>query len=308
MTRCETTIFAPRTTAEHRQCLSVLLDQPGMSRAQLDSRVDTLVGYAQRKGLSLERCLFIRRGGEIWTACLAVDAPGRMTSVFIPSSVERLDADELIMALLARAVEDARERGTRIVQACLPPEALREADLYRQAGFTELAQLIYMDRDVTVPTAPERRGPELHFEGYTPAEHARFAEVVQGTYEDSLDCAPLNAVRDIEDILASHLGGGPFRPELWRLASAGGEPIGAVLLSSAQDRWAWEVVYLGLLPAWRGRGYGRSLLTHAIALCRAEAVPTLTLSVDATNHPALALYQGLDFLETMRRDVWITVL
>jgi ribosomal protein S18 acetylase RimI-like enzyme len=42
-------------------------------------------------------------------------------------------------------------------------------------------------------------------------------------------------------------------------------------------------------------------------LAQAEAVPVLTLSVDADNAPALALYGGFGFRETFRRDVWIRV-
>jgi len=305
MTNCETIISVPRSADEHRECLAVLLDQPDVPQAQLDARVDALVGYAERKGLSLERCLFVRREGRIWSACLAVDAPGRMTSVFLPSALDRLASEELLNALLTRTVQDARARGTRVVQACIAPEARREAELYRLAGFAYLAQLIYMDRDATAPTGVDPHRPNLRFESYTLDEHTRFAEIVQGTYEASLDCTALNAVREIDDILASHRGSGPFRPELWQSAWVGGEPIGAVLLSSPPDRWAWEVAYLGLLPAWRGRGYGRCLLAHAIALCRAQAVPTLTLSVDAGNRPALTLYRGFGFVETLRRDVWM---
>ena len=305
MTNCETIISVPQSAHEHRQCLAVLLDQPDVAQSQLDARVDALVSYAEQKGLSLERCLFVRREGRICAACLAVDAPGRMTSVFLPSAPERLAAEGVVTAILARTVQDARSRGTRVVQACIAPEARREAELYRQAGFAYLAQLIYMDRDATVPTGVDPHRPKLRYEAYTPDEHARFAGIVRGTYEASLDCTALNAVREIDDILASHRGSGPFRPELWQSAWVGGEPIGAVLLSSPPERWAWEVAYLGLLPAWRGRGYGRCLLAHAIALCRAQAVPTLTLSVDAANRPALALYRGFGFVETLRRDVWM---
>jgi len=299
------TISVPRGVRERRQCLAVLLDQPGLAAGELDARVEMLIRHADRRGLSLEHCVFVERQGRIRSACLTVDAPGRMASVFIPNSPERLRPASIMQSLLARAVEEARQRGVQVMQACILPDSGQEAAIYRRAGFRRLAQLVYMERDLAEPV-PSQAGPrDVRFEGYDRAGYEVFAEVVQGTYEGSLDCVDLNAVRDIADILASHRGTGPFRAELWRLARVGTTPIGVVLLSAQPDRWAWEVAYLGLLPAWRGRGYGRALLAHAMELCRTEAVPVLMLSVDADNTPALALYQRFGFRETFRRDVWM---
>ena len=70
-------------------------------------------------------------------------------------------------------------------------------------------------------------------------------------------------------------------------AASAGEPEAAavLLLSEIPDRDAWEVAYLGLTPAARGRGLGRAVLAHALDLARPH-VPRLELAVDVRNHPA----------------------
>jgi len=47
--------------------------------------------------------------------------------------------------------------------------------------------------------------------------------------------------------------------------------------------------------AWRGRGIGRGLLRELIQHARAEGQPALSLSVSATNAPAMRLYRSLGF-------------
>lgn len=47
--------------------------------------------------------------------------------------------------------------------------------------------------------------------------------------------------------------------------------------------------------SYQRRGVGRAMLTHAIAYAERHQLGVVSLYVDAANHPALALYQGLGF-------------
>ena len=57
-------------------------------------------------------------------------------------------------------------------------------------------------------------------------------------------------------------------------------------------------ISIGVEAAWRGRGVGRALLVALIATARADGHRALSLSVDARNAPALALYRSMGFVET----------
>jgi ribosomal protein S18 acetylase RimI-like enzyme len=80
-----------------------------------------------------------------------------------------------------------------------------------------------------------------------------------------------------------------------------------LLLSEALDRDSWEVAYLGLTPAARGRGLGRAALAHALELAR-RYVPRLELAVDARNRPACRLYRSAGFIPFDRRTVHLAIL
>ena len=68
----------------------------------------------------------------------------------------------------------------------------------------------------------------------------------------------------------------------------------------------WEVIYLGLTPAARGRGLGRKVIEHAVELA-APCVSRLELAVDVRNTPALRLYENTGFTPIDRRVVHLAV-
>jgi len=301
-------VCKPNDKSQLRKALAMLLERPELTAVDVDEHVDTLLQYAERCRLSLEHCLIDQEEGHIRSACLCVDSPGRIASVFIPALPRYLEPAKTVMELLAESIRLARQRNVQILQTTLVPEADLEADRYRQAGFGYLTQLIYMECDLTQPIPRDPPTAEIAWETYNATNHEQFAQVIQDTYTDSLDCVALNGIRDIEDILASHRGAGDFDPANWLLARVAGEPMGVILLSYLPERWAYEVVYMGVLPAMRGRRFGAVLLRRAVDLVREQAANTLCLTVDVGNLPAQRLYRQFGFRETSRRNVWLAIL
>ena len=64
-----------------------------------------------------------------------------------------------------------------------------------------------------------------------------------------------------------------------------------MLLSGSGHGDALELVYLGLVPEARGRGWGDRLIQLAMVTVARQNKSTLTLAVDSRNIPALKLYQ-----------------
>ncbi len=75
------------------------------------------------------------------------------------------------------------------------------------------------------------------------------------------------------------LGGEAFDPDLWALAWAGGEPAGGLIAYDHGDL-GW-IQGLGVRRAWRRRGIGGALLTHAFAAFARCGRPRVELAVDA---------------------------
>lgn len=64
---------------------------------------------------------------------------------------------------------------------------------------------------------------------------------------------------------------------------------------------------LAVDPAFQRQGLGRELLQHLISELETRGVLTLWLEVRASNHPAIALYEQLDFNEvSVRRNYYPT--
>ena len=137
---------------------------------------------------------------------------------------------------------------------------------------------------------------------------SEFRSVLQATYVGSLDMPELEGARALDDILESHRAAGRFVAERWQLGRIPGKPEAAAVLLMAEvpGRDVWEVIYLGLTPAARGRGLGRAVLEHALGLARTR-VPWLELAVDLRNTPALRLYEATGFVARDRRAVHLVI-
>ena len=122
---------------------------------------------------------------------------------------------------------------------------------------------------------------------------------------ETLDCPGLAEMRTPADILDGHLAAGEHDAALWTIASLDGRAVGALLMSPSAATDSVEVVYLGLVPAVRGRGLGRAMLAHGMLLAAGRPERTLALAVDARNTPAVALYARTGFRTARRREAFV---
>lgn len=58
---------------------------------------------------------------------------------------------------------------------------------------------------------------------------------------------------------------------------------------------------MGLLPGYRGKGFGRQLVVATIQKARELGLERIQLSVYASNQPAISLYRRLEFVEEGRQ-------
>jgi ribosomal protein S18 acetylase RimI-like enzyme len=115
----------------------------------------------------------------------------------------------------------------------------------------------------------------------------------------------LDGVRDTRDVLAGYQATGQFAPERWFFVQSDGADVGCLLLTDHSALRNWELVYMGLAPAARGRGWGTDLVRFAQWQTKQAGREALLVSVDAANGPAVAAYSRCGFSEIDRREVWI---
>jgi ribosomal protein S18 acetylase RimI-like enzyme len=202
----------------------------------------------------------------------------------------RHDAQQLISGLAQAVIEHYACKNVRLSQLLIDPDDRAVIQAYQQAGFSDLATLLYLQQTLRGNERLPLIADPLKVETYTPERHDLFAQTILATYEGSLDCPALNGKRNIQDIIAGHQAAGEFDPKLWFLLKQDQQPAAVLLLSRATAGASMELVYLGIAPAFRGKGFGDVLMRWSLAVASLDNRQYLNLAVDSANRPALNLY------------------
>ncbi len=282
-------------------------------RARALALVSGDVGGASghRRAANLERLLAGQQADRfrLWwarslrgprAAAMTVRYPGRTAMVFFGPA----GGGQPLARLLAGLTDATLADGVAFVQAMLPAGDRTDARAVLLAGYVFLAELIYLRREPR--PAPAAAAGEFQWQRFKEGDEPRLGRIIEETYEGSRDCPGLRGLRRMEDVIAGHKSSGVFRPESWWMPTWQDEAVGCVLVNdAAEEPGAAEVVYLGVRPACRRRGFGTAMLRKAIADAWRRGRGHVNIAVDAANTPALRLYQREGFEETDRRDVYI---
>ncbi len=210
-----------------------------------------------------------------------------------PSRGDSREAEE---AVTRAACGWLRDHGVKVCQAFATASDTRAIAAMERCGFRHTTQLALLQSSRSTAYSPA----QLSFTRQRlPLASACEAALI-ATHEGTLDCAELNAPRSVTEILAGFASSGGIE---WHMATLQGEVVGVVLIEHGKDLGA-ELTYLGLVPAFRGRGLGAELLRFALSEADTH-LSDLKLSVDVRNTPALRLYTRHGFVEYDRREVWL---
>ncbi len=283
--------------------LRVLLARPGHRRAD----VEQVQQFTQYLGLPGVDWRAWRTGPPDQPSAIAfvVLLPGRTAVVLVPPTTgSGVDRDEQ-RDLVVHSLERSRGLSLHYAQALVDPVDVDQAALFSAAGFRHITTLNYLERKVRYPWSdpPDQAG--LSWVQYDAATHARFGQAIRASYVDSADCPELSSLRPIDDVIAAHQASGVFTPALWELAVVDGADAGCLLLAPLSRGSIVELVYMGIAPAWRGRGLGELFMRRALERCRQERIRQLTTVVDNRNTRAKRLYARFDMRLIARRDAYL---
>lgn len=221
--------------------------------------------------------------------------PGN-TAVFWPPGASSPAAWELYRA--AGEVADARR--WPLVQLLARENDELDAKLLEAGQFTRLARLAYM----AVEPRREEASDQLKFVARAGEDGPRLARLLEQTFVDTHDCPQLEGLRDLDDTLAGYRAQGAHDPALWFFVRADDQDVGVLLLTPHPATGNWELIYMGVLPSFRGHGLGHQIVRHAIDAAYRGQATQLVLAVDADNHPARNVYCAAGFQEWDQQIVY----
>jgi len=143
--------------------------------------------------------------------------------------------------------------------------SVRDGDRHRAGRCRAAAGRFQPAGRVAVPgvrrralSADAAHGP-LNYEPYRPANHDRLVRVIEASYEGTLDCPALDGLRTTADVLDGYQATGLFSPERWLIVGHDGRDVGCLILTDHPHDQNWELIYMGLVSAARGRGWGKRI-------------------------------------------------
>jgi ribosomal protein S18 acetylase RimI-like enzyme len=282
----------------------VLSDLAPSQRCEIVGELSDVTDSARFSGEPIFIALFGERlCGAVW----AQRQPGRSAVLWPPQLVSGEPA-ETAKHLIAAATKSLDAAGVEMSQALLRSSDTGMAPVLTEAGYIHVADLLYLACDADrFPNAPPAAN-DLEFVAYDASQRGRLVALVERTYESTLDCPALNGRRRMDDVVDGYQATGEFRAEYWQIVRSNGLDVGVLLLADHPSAGHWELMYMGIAPEGRGRGWGLKIARHAQWLARRAGVGRIVLAVDAANWPAAAMYARAGFERWDRRSAFVRFL
>jgi GNAT superfamily N-acetyltransferase len=220
--------------------------------------------------------------------------------------------DEIIpegYELLTRAVRQAAKPATRKISYNLYNDTEQFTgirNLFGRAGFTvEQEKLRYAYESPFPPTS----SVVLRFKSIAETGEDLFTDMVEAVTVGTLDrlmasdAARLGSRRAAREYVDS-LKKIHFNPDWWRLGYSGDDVVGLILPQRFNETFG-AINYVGVLPKYRGWGYGRSLLAEGTRLLTENGTKKICADIDVANHPMANALENLGYVFQMEEVVLV---
>jgi ribosomal protein S18 acetylase RimI-like enzyme len=291
-------ICRPIQPHELRHSLGIILGLP--RRPAPPAQITEFINSAGERNIDLGGIWVAQQAGSIAWAVLPIVNPGRTLLLLTSSQVDR-SSEPAAARLVSALCGNFARQGIHLAQVLLEPQFVETRQFFAALEFQEIAELIYLHGHISRTIKAVEIPRTMRWVEYSDQTHLMFAEAIQKSYIDSLDCPTLSGMREIEDVISGHRATGQFDPHFWQVLAEGDRALGVLLLSRIPKSDAMELVYLGLAPEARRRGIGTMMMQHAMLLIVADQKRRFSLAVDSRNEPALRLYYRLGMQQVATR-------
>jgi len=234
--------------------------------------------------------------GAIWVQSL----PLNMAQLWLPN-VQGDHRDALIEAARAWVMEQP----LTLCHIELPPDAPHTKAQLLAHGMEPLVSLHCLKGATDNRLAGQTPAASLHWAAWETLTSGQQLALLAAVGHESKDCCLLREILSVEDLLAGFYQQDAHAPAHWHVLWADDEPapVGVLLLAPRHEVNRWELMLMGVVPAWRRQGLGRYILNDALTLAQQAGALELLLSVDQANTPAFDLYSRAGFSEYARQQV-----
>ncbi|MHC4875998.1 MAG: GNAT family N-acetyltransferase [Planctomycetota bacterium] len=279
----------------------------GLNQSERDEQIAQLLASHSQQRICLDDSLTVTRDGRTAGVLTIARQPDDTINLWPATTISGLhpeDAQSIRRLLYKQAVEFVDRSNSWIAQCLLAQHDVVTCRELHAAGFPRLTELVFQARSLSQPVTDVVSSEPVSHEPFDSGRNQqRFADVLERTWQGTLDCPELNGTRNGQAALAGHQLAGEFAPDRWLLFSLDGADAGVLLMTDHPDEQVWEVVYFGVACEARGRGLGRIILTEGLRRAQSAGAQEMVLAVDARNQPALRLYEEFDFRTFDRRIV-----
>jgi mycothiol synthase len=197
-----------------------------------------------------------------------------------------------------------RERGEGHLDLAVPLGSTTAEAFARALGFSYYASLYGFSLAPDVPVPEPEFPPDVAIRPLRPGvDEEAYVDLFQRSFADH----PSPIFISLESVRYVHSLPG-FDPSAFLLVTPQGrdEPIAfcRISLISEGDTTIGEVEFIGVLPEWRRRGLGRELLRWSVHRLRQAGAGEVTLTVEALNERAFAMYERAGFRRVHEWPRW----
>lgn len=284
----ETAIITCPQAVRREALMQLAAAQDPQGQSELAAAINQMLEQADAdwRGLLITPDAQGQPAGAVWVERL----PGKEANLWRPSH-----ACASAPALLHAAIAWAKQQRLSVVKTVLAASDLQTAALLAENGFPKVLSLHYL----SASTQTQLKAPVVAAVAtFTPVDtvaperlEAVFGQVEKG----SLDCPELQARFTAQEALLGFYRQDAHAPAQWYRVHCEGEDAGVLLLAPHPAANHWELMYMGLVPAWRGRGLGQQVVNEAIRQAGAAGMEAVILAVDERNTPARGLYESAGF-------------
>lgn len=180
------------------------------------------------------------------------------------------------------------------------PDAVHINAALERTGFVVSKAKIFVEKDLRAFRAAQE--DPFVYRSLAEIGEDRFLEIMSRAAEGDPfeDVAARDPRRDFRDLVG--YAGAAFDPTWWRVAYLGRDPVGVVLPQVFSDRTnEGTLFYVGVLPEFRGRGFGRMLHASGLAFLAGRGITRYVGSTDARNFPMIAVFRANGCEQTGRQ-------